>query len=84
MPVTLLQENHDDLYSFDDLEDGQLAVIVVADSDNPGDVGRVAQRVEDDLILIGLTYDEAYPSLKEVDSAIRLRPLEAGELIRVD
>lgn len=78
MPA-ILRANPDGV-SFDDLNDGQLAVILNSDTSN--DIGKIAQRLGDELILVGEPRREVYEAPTE-HPLLSFRVLENGELIVV-
>jgi hypothetical protein len=76
---TILKSNSVGI-SFNDLEDGQLAVILNCDADQ--DIGKVAQRLGDELIIVGEPRREVYEDPDYHNLCLRV--LENGELIVVD
>jgi hypothetical protein len=73
---------------FEDLRDGQLVEIISVRNGDRGDVGKVAQRVEDDkLLIIGESEYESFIMMDQPEDPnelqLRFRILENGETIEV-
>ncbi|MHC4704356.1 MAG: hypothetical protein ACYTFQ_27710 [Planctomycetota bacterium] len=69
---------------FSDLDDGQLVEIVAHSSCHESDIGKVAQRLGDNLVLVGYGESEVYEDLADCNLGLRLRLLKDGETIEVD
>jgi hypothetical protein len=83
MPAKLKSRQPDEL-KFKDIRDGQLVTITSADPVYLGDIGKPAQRVGINLIMIGEGEDEMFAELSEAGcESLRFRVLKDGEKITV-
>ena len=77
MAVKLLKEEPINDVLVNDMEDGEIGVIVAWEPNEY--IGRIVQRHEDELISIGKAYRYRWNAIDRLPSACRVRVLKKGE-----